>query len=648
MGTTTNRRRVEMENEEKLQSDEIEENHDEESERSRLYIAIVGALLLAGGLILSFMLAMTGTGEILYGLALALTAVPVLWDAAKHFKKNPFNGDILMSLAAVGAALMRVWEEGAAVLILYNFAEAIEDFTVDRVRRIAQRIASLLPKRALVKKNGNLVEVPVEELQVGQILVAKPGWRIPIDGTIISGSSNVDQSSITGESIPVEKSLGDEILSGSLNLEGSLEIRVEKPFLDSTVSRVIKLVTEARERKANIETTVDKFSRYYTPSMMALAALIALIPPLVLAQPFSTWLYRALIVLIIACPSAFVIATPVTVLIGLTRAMWSGILVKGGIYLEELSRTQSVDFDKTGTLTMGKLKVSEIKAFNGYESKEMLRLAAQAECLSSHPIGAAIVKEAKEQGLAMDAKCEVAEVAGKGVKATLDRRTILVGKPSFLKENEIDTSALSENDFQSSGTTVSVAVDRKLAGLIVVADQIRSEAKDAVEALKGMGMKRVDMLTGDNEATAKDVAQKLGLTGYHASLLPEDKVKIVREHREEYGSVMMVGDGVNDAPVLAVSNVGIAMGTAGNDIAIEAADVALMGSDLRAIPYTMRLGRKVVRTLKVNIALTLGFKFLMIVLGALGLIPLWFSVIGDDGITLIVIANALPLLRFKD
>lgn len=627
----------------------VSETDDEEGSK-RLWITATGALLLMIGVILAWLGIGKGFEEIFYGVSLAIATAPALWEALKSLRKNPFNADLLMSIAAVGAAAIGVWEEGAGVLILYNVAETLEDYTIDRVRKIALKMAALLPKRALVKRGGGrLEEVPVHKLRVGDVVVVKPGWRIPIDGKIISGHSNIDQSAITGESIPIEKSPGDEVLSGTLNMEGSLEIKVEKPFKDSTISRIVRLVMEARERKTNIEKFVDKFSRRYTQAMMILAASIALIPPLLLGGSFSVWVYRALVVLIIVCPSAFVIATPVTILMGLTRAMWSGVLIKGGMYLEEISRTRVVAFDKTGTLTKGKLKVSEVIPSSGFQKSEVLRLAALAESMSSHPIGMAIVKEAEEQGLKLSEDVNVVEVAGKGVKAFLGKnKTILVGKPSYLQENGVNADeTIIESKAKTDGTLVAIAVDGKFAGLIVVADELRPEAKEAIENLRAIGVEKVEMLTGDNEATAKAIAERLGITKYHAALLPEHKVFLATALREKYGSIAMVGDGINDAPVLAASNVGIALGTAGNDIAIEAADIALMGSDLRAVPYTIKLGRKVINKLKINIAITLSFKFLMIALGALGLIPLWFAVIGDDGITLVVIANALPLLRFK-
>jgi len=614
----------------------------------RLWLTVVSGILLCAGL-LSFpsdILAVFREG--LFGVSLALVGAPVLYNAIRRVRERPFNEDLLMGIAAVGATAIGVLEEGAAVLLLYSIAEIIEDYTVDKARNIAKSVAGLLPKRALLKKNGWLEEVPVEKLNPGDIIIVKAGWRIPIDGKIVAGRSNIDQSIITGESIPIEKSVGDKVFAGSLSIDGSIEVLTEKPYEESTVSRIVKMVVEAHERKAKIERFIDRFSRYYTPTMIMLSIGLGLLPPLALGQSFDMWFYRALIVLVIACPSALVISTPVTVLIALIRAMWSGILIKGGRYLEELGKIKAVIFDKTGTLTQGKLRVSKIISLNGFSEDEVLRLAAIAESKSSHPIANAIIDRAGHLHGGVAEAVDFMDIAGKGLKATLNNGSILlVGKISFLRELgvEIDDQTVLQL-LSPSGTIVAVAVDGKLAGLIHIEDQIRPEAKDTIKELHFIGIKPV-MLTGDNPATAKEASTIIGIEEYYANLNPEDKVRIVAELRSKYGGVAMVGDGVNDAPALAASNVGIAIGTAGNDVAIEAADIALMGSNLRSIPYLIKLGRKVSLKIKVNITLALSLKALMIILGALGFIPLWFAVIGDDGLTLLIIAYALPLLRFK-
>jgi len=624
----------------------IEDHEEDRNTKLRQAITATAAIVFGLGLFISWLKLYMGAEWLFFSSALALVSAPVFYDAAKTIRENPFNENVLMSIAALSAGAIGVWAEGAAVLLLFNVAENLEDYTVDRVRHIAERVAELLPKRAMMKKNGQLVEVDVEKLNPGDVIVVKPGWRIPVDGLVLAGGSSVDQSTVTGESIPVLKTVGDMVLSGTLAVDGSIEIKVEKSFRDSTVGRIIELVTESREKKMRVERFIDKFSRFYTPSMIVIAASIALIPPLFLREEFSKWLYRALIALVIACPSALVISTPVTALVGLTKAMWSGILVKGGIYLEELAKVKAVCFDKTGTLTKGKIKVSKVIPIGGVNGNEVLQLAAIAESRSSHPISEAILAEAQRRRLTLTKDAQVVNVAGKGIEASIGREgKVLVGSVSFLKEKGIELDrSLSNNQL---GTTVGIAKDTKLIGYIVVEDELREESKETIACIRTSGIDNVTMLTGDNEKVAAEIAQEVGIGEIHHSLLPEDKVKIAEQLRRKHGYIAMVGDGVNDAPVLAVSNVGIAVGTAGNDIAIESADVALMSSDLRKIPFLIRLGRRTVSTIKFNIGLALGVKLLMIALGAFGLIPLWFAVLGDDGLTLLIIANALPILKFK-
>lgn len=607
------------------------------------WVLVSSTLLLAVGLLGGFVNISEQIRNILSALSLIILTIPIAIKALKRFKANPFNVDILMSLAGIGSFLIARYAEGAAILLLYTLAELLEAYTVDRVRKTTKKLAELLPNRVVLKTGNDSKEVLVEELKVGDIIIVKPGWRLPIDGVIVSGTSSIDQAAVTGESVPVEKGTGDDVLSGTLNLDGSLEVKVTKLFYDSTTNRIINLVMEAQGRKASIEKFVDQFSRYYTPAMLVLTMLVALIPPLVFNQPFSTWFYRSLVVLIIACPSAFLISTPVTVLIGLTAAMRSGVLIKGGAYLEALAKIQAVIFDKTGTLTQGKPSVVGIEVEKGHTEKEVLQLAAIAEVKASHPLAFAIVQKAKDKKLQIP-DAHVKEVTGKGVKASFEGKNILVGKLAFLTESGIKIDdKVSVNAYSQIG----VAVNKKLIGIIHIADTKRPEAKEALEQLQKMGVKEIAMLTGDQEQVAKAIAQELGLKTYYAGLLPQDKERIAKELRQKHGSVAMVGDGINDAPVLAASNVGIAIGTAGNDIALEAADVALMGSDLRAVPFIINLGKKSVMKLRISLGIALGLKGLMIILGVLGVIPLWVAVLGDDGATLLVIANALPLLRYK-
>src|SRR3989304_1942846 len=395
-----------------------QESHEHEGHgHLRLWVTIVAIPFPAAAFIASQVRFGENLEIPLDALALAVATAPVLFDAAKRIKDHPFSADVLMSVAAIGATAIGAWHEGAAVILLYNIAETVEDYTVDRVRNITKKMAAFLPQRALLMKDGTPVEVPVDELEVRERILVKPGWRIPVDGRIVVGRSNVDQSAVTGESVPVEKGSGNIVLSGTLNLDGSLEVEVERRFQDSTVSRIVRLVMESQEKKTRVEKFVDRFSRNYNPAMIGLAIAIAVVPPVILIEPFSVWIYRALIVLIVACPSALVISTPVTVLLGLTRAMWNGILVKGGIYLEESSRVRVVAFDKTGTLTLGRLHVARILPAKGYRENEVLRLAAIAESRTTHPIGAAIVEEADRRGIETVAEVAVEGHAGGGGSA---------------------------------------------------------------------------------------------------------------------------------------------------------------------------------------------------------------------------------------
>jgi len=605
--------------------------------------AAAAGLILVAALTLSWVRLDGQLQNLLSLAALLIAAVPTIMDAAKHVRANPFNTSVLMMVAAVGAGLIGFYSEAAAVLVLYNLAEALEDYTTDKARGLAKSVAKLLPQRALRKTENGLEEVDVEELRVGEIVVVKPGWRIPVDGRIVSGRSAVDQSIVTGESMPLERSPGDPVLSGTLCLNGSLELRVEKPFQESTARRIANLVVEAREQKASIQRFVDRLTRYYTPTAIAASALIAFVPPIVFGQPLSTWVYRALIVLVIACPSAIAIATPVTVLMALTRAMWSQVLVKGGKYLEEMSRVGVVAFDKTGTLTKGKLTVTAVKPAEGFTEKEVIHLSALAESRSAHPAAVAIMAAARSMGVEPREDVQMRELPGVGVAAsssTVPR--IVVGRHAYVQSDATHP----EHDEAAPERVVEVAVGGVFAGMIVFSDELRSEAGEAIAELRSMKL-RVEMLTGDDEEVAKKIAGQLGIANYHAGLLPEDKVRIAIQLRQRYGAVMMVGDGVNDAAALAASNVGVAVGSAGNDLAIEAADVAMLGSDLRRVGYMLRLSRKAVSTLKLSIAGALGLKLLLLSLGVLGLIPLWVGVVGDDGVTLAIIGFAARLLRFK-
>jgi len=561
---------------------------------------------------------------------------PILISAIRNFRDHPFSVDLLMSIAAIAGAFIGSFGEATAVLLVYQVAEYLEDYIVDKVIAATKRVVKLIPQKVLVRRNGLVQEVKVEDVKLNDIVIVKPGDRIPVDGVVIDGKSFLDQSTITGESIPVLKGVGDEVISGSLNLEGSLEIKVTKPFKDSTLNKIVELVIKAKDRKARIESFIYRFSKYYTPFMLVLALSIALIPPILFKEEFIKWIYRALIALIIACPSAFIISTPITILLGLTRAMWSGILVKGGRYFEELNSVKAIIFDKTGTLTQGNLKVSKVIPLNSLSEDEILKVACEAEVKSTHPIAKAIVDEAINRGIKPTYSLNIVTFAGEGI--ICDEYSI--GSLKFLKKRGVITSFGEEHE----GSVVGIAKGNRLIGLILLEDKIREESKHVVLSLKRDGLE-IFLLSGDNERNVKDIANKLNIRNYYSGLLPEDKVRIANELRSKFGSVAMVGDGINDAPVLASSNVGIAIG--GNDLALEASDVALIGSNLKAIPYLLKLSRKVMIKVKLNFLLALSFKVFMIILGVLGFLPLWLAVLGDDGITLLLVLNSLSLLKFK-
>jgi len=613
----------------------------------RKIVLSIGSFALLLALIIKLFDISEILSNVLSAISLLVVGIPIFKKAFKRIRANPFNTDILMSVAAIGSLLIGSYAEGAAVLLLYTLAELLESYTTDRVRNTTKKLATLLPKRAEVKVGSEITETNVEDLRVGDTIVVKPGWRIPIDGTVSLGSSSIDQASVTGESVPVEKSIGDTVLSGTLNLDSTIEVLVTKAFTDSTTSKIIELVMNAQSNKANIEKFVDRFSRYYTPVMLIAALSMATISPLFFGGQWDEWLYKALIVLVIACPSAFLISTPVTILISLTAAMRSGVLVKGGAYIEELARIKVVMFDKTGTLTVGKPKVVQIETFGNFSESDVLKFAAAVEASSTHPLAVAIEDYAAEQKtLVVPAKIE--EVSGKGVFGRVEDRQIIAGKLAYIKEQGVDLSELS-GKIQST-TQVVIAIDNMLAGIFHFSDILRPEAAQAISELKKGGISHIAMLSGDNKAVAEKIANELGVTDVYAELLPQDKERVAQEIRQKFGAVAMVGDGINDAPVLASSDVGMAMSTAENDIALEAADVALMGGNLIGVPYILRHGRKTVRKLRTNLALALGLKIVMILGGAIGIVPLWVAVLADDGATIVVIMSALPLLfhRTKD
>ncbi len=551
--------------------------------------------------------------------------------------------DFLMTAAIFGAAVIGEYLEAAAIAFLFSTAELLEGYAIDRARHSLRTLMELAPDTATVRRNGREVTVPIEGVQPDERVVVRPGEKIPVDGEVVEGVSAVDQSPITGESMPVTKQAGDETFAGTINREGYLEIRTTRGASESTLSRIVRMVEEAEDRRAPSEQFVRKFARYYTPAVTLLALVVILLPPLVFGASFDTWFLRGLTLLVIACPCALVISTPVAVVSGITSAARNGVLIKGGNHLEALGEVRAVAFDKTGTLTHGSPEVTDIVSFNGQPEAEVLRIAAALERRSQHPIAGAILKRA--EGLTLPDVSGFESITGQGVRARIDHIAYLAGKPDLFP---IPAPEAVGRLNREGKTTVLVGTDSELIGALAVADTVRQNAGETVRALHQSGIQRVVMLTGDNEATARAIAGELGVDEWQAGLLPEQKVEAVRELRRRYGQTAMVGDGVNDAPALAIASVGIAMGAAGTDTALETADVALMADDLSKLPYLFRLSRTSRRVIRQNVWTSILVKFILAAGVFPGLVSLVAAVLaGDMGTSLGVTGNALRLARVR-
>jgi len=576
-------------------------------------------------------------------------------------RNRALDMNFLMSIAAFGALSIGEYAEAASAMFLFAVAQLLETYSMDRARNAIKSLMDLSPAEAMVVRDGREVRVAVDQVEVGETVVVRPGERIAVDGEILSGSSSVNQAPITGESMPVEKSRGSEIFAGTLNGEGVLEVRSTKPAADTTLARIIHSVEEAQASRAPSQTFVDRFARIYTPAVVATAVAVTILPPLAGIGTWGEWFYRALVLLVVACPCALVISTPVTIVSALAAAAREGILIKGGLHLENAGRATVVALDKTGTLTEGEPAVVYIIPFNGMNPGDLLAVAAGVEATSEHPIGRAIVRRAREDGVAPRAADETAAITGHGFRARIGERAVYIGNERLFRELGVplgparDVLQAQQRQGRTAVLVAMAPAGREtealtLVGLIAVADRIRPRAPEALRALHASGIERVVMLTGDNEETARAVAAALGGAGagidqFRAELLPDDKVAAVKELRGTSGKVLMVGDGVNDAPALAAADVGIAMGAAGTDVALETADIALMADDLTKLSTTIRLARKAEGIIRANIAFSLLTKAAFVVLAVLGLATLWMAVLADMGASLLVIGNGLRALR---
>ena len=620
--------------------------------REKQQMALYGCGLV---IIIAFAARFMGAPSLLYNALFVLAvAVGVYYPARKALialiNLTP-TIHLLMLIGSAGAMALGLFSESAILIFVYSLGDVIESYAVDKARGAISSLIALMPKEALVRKDGKEVIMSTADIAVGDIVVVRPGERIPVEGKVIQGISFVDQAAVTGESIPVQKQLGDDVFAGTINQNGSLEVQVDKPADETMLSKVISSVEEAQARKTSYQTFADSFGKYYTPAMFVLGILVATIPPLFFGAEWYPFVYRGLVVFVVSCSCGLALSVPVAVVAGMANAARNGTVFKGGAYLEVVDRVKVVAFDKTGTLTIGRPEVTDVKSLNGISEAELLSLAGGIESRSGHPIAAAIVRKAKESngfsGLAVE---DFEETSGLGVQATIDGHHYVVSNPRFQQEIGVPMEQAQEAvaALESEGKTVVViSKEGSLLGLFAIADGMRPGVKESLQRLKSAGIRTV-MLTGDNERSAKAIAAVTGVDEYYAQLMPTDKVEVIKKLREKYGSVAMVGDGINDAPAMAVSNVGIAMGAAGSDIAIEAGDVVLMSDDLGKIGYLRGLSSRVITTIKQNIVVSLVNIAFMVAAALMGYLGLVTGLLLNEASAILVIFNAVRLLTWKN
>ncbi|RFU69595.1 heavy metal translocating P-type ATPase [Bacillus sp. V59.32b] len=567
-----------------------------------------------------------------------------------------FDMKTLMTVAVIGGAIIGEWAEVSIVVILFAISEALERFSMDKARQSIRSLMDIAPKEALVRRNGQEMMIHVDDIAVGDIMIVKPGQKIAMDGVVVSGYSAVNQAAITGESVPVAKTVDDEVFAGTLNEEGLLEVKITKLVEDTTISKIIHLVEEAQGERAPSQAFVEKFAKYYTPIIMIIAALVAVVPPLFFDGSWETWIYQGLSVLVVGCPCALVISTPISIVSAIGNAAKKGVLIKGGVYLEEMGALKAIAFDKTGTLTKGVPVVTDFNVLNKQTNeKELLSVITALEYRSQHPLASAIMKKAEEENINYSAVLveDFSSITGKGIKGTVNGITYYIGSPKLFKE--LSTSNFDKNleekvtTLQNEGkTAMVVGTEKEILAVIAVADEVRESSKEVIQKLHQLGIKKTIMLTGDNKGTANAIGGHVGVSDIQAELMPQDKLDYIKQLRSEYSKVAMVGDGVNDAPALAASTVGIAMGGAGTDTALETADVALMGDDLRKLPFTVKLSRKALNIIKSNITFAIAIKLIALLLVIPGWLTLWIAILSDMGATLLVALNGLRLMRVKE
>jgi Cd2+/Zn2+-exporting ATPase len=580
------------------------------------------------------------------GYDVARAALPALF-------RGKFDIDLLMIAAAAGAALLGEWAEGAFLLFLFSLGHAGEHYAMDRARNAVGVLGKLMPRTAFTKRGDRLEEVPVEQLAIDEVVVVKPGERVPVDGVITAGESSIDQSAITGESVPVERKPGDEVFAGTINQDNALDVRMTRLARDNTLARVMQLVAEAQEQKSPTQRFTETFARRFVPAVLIGTLLVIVLLPLVFGWTWSASFYRGMLLLVAASPCALAIGTPAAVLAGIAQAARRGVLIKGGVHLENLGHLNTVALDKTGTLTTGRFAVTKVIGFEGTSEDEVLRIAAAVEEQSSHPLAEAIVKTTRERNITFPSAIEIENRAGKGIQAHVEGAEVLVGAmrafagdPAAEKGQPLaDTIAKLEGDGQ---TTVIIRRAGKFIGAIALADEPRAMVKEVMQRLRAQGIERLVMLTGDNASVAHRVAEQIGITDVRAELLPGNKLTLIRELQHGRGVIAMIGDGVNDAPALAAATVGVAMGAGGTAVALETADVVLMGDDLGKLPFAIGLSRASARIIRQNLVIALGVIGLLLIASGFGVIPLSVAVVLHEGSTIVVVLNALRLLGWHE
>jgi Cd2+/Zn2+-exporting ATPase len=586
-----------------------------------------------------------------YASSMAIGGYRLFLQGLKNLSHARFDMKTLMTIAVIGAAIIGEWGEGATVVFLFAISQMLETYSMDRARKSIRSLFEHTPKTAKVWREGSWIDIDVKELAVGEIVMIRPGEKVTVDGKVIKGASSINQAAITGESIPVEKQIGDAVFAGTINEEGQLEVEITKRNEDSTLSKMMKLVEEAQAKRASAEAFIDRFAKVYTPIIICIAILVAIIPPLAFSGEWSSWIYQSLAVLVVGCPCALVISTPVSIVTALGTAARHGVLIKGGIHLEEAGRIEAIAFDKTGTLTKGKPEVTDIWVSENENEYEFLKVMASLEQNSKHPLAVAVVKHVESKiGQELLSVTNFRSETGKGILGEIEGVTYYVGSDAFIKQiTNITNQELEKiRQFKDEAKSVVIlATTQQVFGLLALADSIRKESKDLIQSLHNLGVRETILLTGDHKKSAHMIASQVGMTNVKANLLPNEKVSYVEAIREKGNQIAMVGDGVNDAAALATANVGIAMGGAGSDVALETADIVFMKDDLSKLPFTIKLSRKARTIIKQNITISLVLKLVALLLVIPGWLTLWIAIIADMGATLLVMLNGLRLLKNK-